>query len=132
MDEDELTGTTIKYKEEEEENTTTKYTNQQCNKRVFDMMSFRPNERIGAEEDEDGELIKRRKNFPKMVASQHRLRGKTEVGFRMIFQLSNLSLGVIMIIPPIVLIVMIKGDDLDGETERTFGGNQRRTPRPAS
>ena len=131
-DEDELTGTAIKYKEEEEENTTTKYTSQQCNKRVFDMMSFRPNERMGAEEDEDEELIKRRKNFPKMVASQHRLRGKTEVGFRMIFQLSNLSLGVIMIIPPIVLIVVIKGDDLDGETERTFGGNQRRTPRPAS
>jgi len=78
-DEDELTGTAIKYKEEEEENTTTKYTNQQCNKRVFDMMSFRPNERMGAEEDEDGEIIKRRKNFSKMVASQHRLRGKTEV-----------------------------------------------------
>merc|ERR1711971_544672 len=79
MGEDELTGTAIKYKEEEEENTTTKYTNQQCNKRVFDMMSFRPNERMGAEEEEDAELIKRRKNFPKMVASQYRLRGKTEV-----------------------------------------------------
>ena len=91
-EEEELTGTSIKYKEVEDENTTTKYTNQQCSKRVFDMISFRPNERIGADEEEDEELIKRRKNFPKMASSQHRLRGKPEVGFRMIFQLSNLSL----------------------------------------
>ena len=79
-----MTGTSIKYKEVEDENTTTKYTNQQFSKRVF--------ERIGADEEEDEELIKRRKNFPKMASSQHRLRGKPEVGFRMIFQLSNLSL----------------------------------------
>ena len=79
-EEEELVGTAIKYKEEEEEEdtTTTKYTSQQeCNKRGFDL-SFRQCERITGDEDDEEELRKSRKNCPTMV-DQHRLRGKPEV-----------------------------------------------------
>ena len=73
-----MVGTASKYKEEEEEDTTTKYTSQQeCNKRGFDL-SFRQCERITGDEDDEEEVRKSRKNCPTMV-DQHRLRGKPEV-----------------------------------------------------
>ena len=69
-------GTAIKYKEEEEGVLGSE--NEYISKRGVDL-SFRPHERIGADDDDEEELRKSRKNYPMMVG-QHRLWGKPEVG----------------------------------------------------
>ena len=52
--------------------------NEYISKRALDL-SFRPHERIGAEDGDEEELRKRRKNCPMMVGQQ-RFWGKPEVG----------------------------------------------------
>ena len=73
-----MVGTAIKYKEEEEEEGVLGSENEYISKRGVDL-SFRPHERIGADDDDEEELRKSRKNYP-MMAGQHRLWGKPEVG----------------------------------------------------